>query len=228
VNVFKQIFLIQWRATLPVFAMLAVAAFALPLMSVQGVDPSGDPAGYAYRILAIERMWLPAFPLLAMTTGALLGVFVWSWDHRFNHVYALSLPLSRARYALLKMGAGALLLLGPALALGAGGFVATQAIDIPAPLQSYPGSLAIRFALTSALCYALFFALASSSIRLVVKGAIALLLVLALSGPAVSLLSATVAPEMMMVNVPRVLVRMLMVWPGPFSILAGNWMLFDV
>ncbi len=225
---FKQIFMVQWRAVLPVFALLVVGAFALPLLSIQGVDPTGDPAGYAYRILALERMWLPAFPLLSMTTGALLGIFVWSWDHRFNHVYALSLPLTRARYALMKMGAGALLLIGPAVALGAGGLLATQAIDVPAPLQSYPGSLALRFGLASVLSYALFFALASSSIRLVVKGAIALVLVLALSGPLLNALAATVSPELATVSVPGALIELLTAWPGPFSILDGNWMLIDV
>lgn len=117
---FRSLLYLHWKQiSLPLIPFI-LAAYALPLLSVQGL---GTPPGMdssmleAYRIVAGAEIWLPAFPLLAAFIGITLALSSWNWDHQLGHVHALSLPLPRWRYALLKMGAGATLALLPVAGL---------------------------------------------------------------------------------------------------------------
>lgn len=224
---FKQILHVQWRATAPVLGFLVLAAFALPLLSIQGAGVA-DEALRIDRLLTLSRLWMPAYPGLAAAAGGLVGLMSWAWDHRVGHVYALSLPVPRARYALLKMAAGGVLLLVPVAALWIGSLIAASLADVPDVLRAYPNALTLRFLLASAITYATLFTLGSSTLRNVsIVGGGALLLILG-SGPLFSLLSQTIAPDLAGFNPGLALLRALLMWPSPYSVLEGNWALIDV
>jgi len=155
-----------------------------------------------------------------MLAGVLLGIGSWAPDHAGKHVYALSLPVTRARYVWLRFAAGTTLLLVPVTAIGIGALVATVSVRLPSGVHAYPLALTARFLLAAFVCYAIFFTIAISTRRaaLAVLGGIGGLLLAdaVLWGFGVG---ATVTPTVFM---------WLTNWPGPLSILIGRWALFDV
>ncbi|HXY70078.1 MAG TPA: hypothetical protein VEH62_11555 [Gemmatimonadales bacterium] len=218
---FRRILQSQWKALrLPVI-LLAVLAFALPLLTVTyGGRLEGAPAGRVAQWLYGAQQIGLLLPGFAVLVGVLTGIGAWTSDHAGKHVYALSLPLSRARYVWLRFAAGAALLLAPTAALGVGSLAAAASVTLPSGVHAYPLQLTARFFLAVLVCYAVFFAISISTRRaaLVVLGVIGGLL-LADGVLTVMDLRATVTPTVLM---------WLTNWPGPLSILIGRWALFDV
>lgn len=228
---FRQLVYVHWKAVRWILLPLCLAAFTLPLLSVQGLGalPPGT-----------ERIWLrtswlldshvvfgPIFPALAVVAGSMLAVTAWGWDHQSGHVYALSLPISRWRYVLLKMGAGALLLGGVVALFALGALLAAASATLPPGFQAYPGALALRFLLATVVVYAFVFALAAATVRTVtiLVSVLAVLLVAAillndaLTGTVPGIQDYTLLERLLSASVTRV---------GPFRVLAGNWMLIGV
>src|SRR5207302_4981535 len=102
---------------------------------------------------------------LAAALGLLVAISTWAPDHRGRHVHALSLPLPRWRYVLLRFGSGATLLAAPIAAVTIGAVLATAVATLPPGLQGYPASLALRFALAVLVAYAMFFAVSAGTAR---------------------------------------------------------------
>lgn len=222
----KQLLFLHWKAVRWALVPFMVAAFALPLLSVQ--EMGGDPFAVSTvrSMLGNTAQWLPFFPILATAIGLVLGMTAWHWDHRHNHVYALSLPISRARYATLKFGAGALLALLPVAALLAGSLIATMAVDIPEGLRAYPLQLSGRFFFAVLTLYAILFATAAGTVRTT-----AILLAVGWGVPILTLLGVAyfgdTFPVLQGIDVGRWVTRALEDF-GPFRILIGNWALIDV
>ncbi len=206
-----------------------LAAFALPLLTVQGIGGI-DPSTMAlsnYRTAVGYNAWLPMIPALAAALGTTLALSAWSWDHNLKHVYALSLPIARWRYAIMKMGAGAALALLPVAAFGAGCLIASASVNLPVGLHAYPVALTVRFLFGTMLAYGMLFALAAGTIRttVVIFSGVALLLLFAI--PLTHLATATF-PSMQQTNVAEWFFSNLVDLPGPLSIFTGNWALIDV
>jgi hypothetical protein len=172
-------------------------------------------------------IWLPFFPLLAAGIGFTLALSAWNWDHRLGHVYALSLPLTRMEYTLLKMGAGAALCLIPAGALWLGAHVATAAVALPAGLHAYPDQLALRFSLAVLMSYSVLFAMAAGTVKTtvsIISVALALLVI------------GTIGSELFVRRYELLsgdgMVESVLVWllnaPGPLEVFGGSWSLIDV
>jgi hypothetical protein len=202
-------------------AILAVLCFGAPLATVvYGGNLARESSYVIASWLAAAAAVGGALPVLALLTGLFLGMASWMADHAGQHVYALSLPVARWHYVLLRFGAGAMLLLVPVAAMGAGALLATTAVDLPAGIHAFPMVLTGRFALAALVCYALIFALSAATRQ------VALALLGALGGffAADVLLGAfgqqpVVLPTMF---------KLLTTWPGPLAILMGRWALFDV
>lgn len=230
---FREILFLSWRGSRWGLLPFLLAAFALPIMAVQGLspDPSG-PASSTVRtteILYLVQFWAPLFPALAFALGATLALLVWNWDHRGEHVYALTLPLPRPRYVLMKMGAGGLILLLPAVLLWLGCVLGTGFTRIPEGLHAYPHALSFRFLLAALVAYALFFALAAGTMRTtlyLLAGWLALLFL----GQVVPPFLGEVFHFQPLYEFSLVewLLTAVLDWPGPFEVYTGNWMLIDV
>lgn len=220
---------LHWKQIRYGLIPFVLAAYALPLLAVQGfggLDPAAMASG-AYRSAVGFNSWLLFFPVLAAGTGATLALSAWNWDHQLQHVYALSLPVSRWRYAMLKMGAGAALALIPTAAFGLGCAVAVLSVDLPMGLHAYPFQLTLRFFLATLLTYSAFFALAAGTVR--TTGILLSLLVVGLlvSGPLTEAL-ANLDPYWEGVHVMEWAMTRLIEAPGPIQIFTGNWSLIDV
>lgn len=225
----RQVLYLHWRASRLVLLPFVLAAFGLPLLAVQGMGAASVDAGMRHALTIAEGMdlWLPLFPALAGALGATLALTAWNWDHQGGHVYALSLPVSRGRYALLKLGAGAALLLLPTAAFLAGAVLATASVEVPDGLRTYPVAVSVRFLSAALVIYAVLFAMAAGTIRTTVW---------VLTTMVVALVTGSLLTEMLVeaglvregFNLMATVGDLLMEWPGPLHVLAGNWRLIDV
>jgi hypothetical protein len=214
----KEMIRIQWKACRHIVVALAVAAFALPIVSVR-VGWKGAGANFP-RFLMELQLWGWFYPGLAAIAAVALGIAIWTSDRRGHHLYAMLLPVPRWRYVLLRYLAGLVLLVPIVLGLWIGAQLATASLTLPPGLRSFPHALAVKFALALILLFGFAFAASAASRR-------ALGIALRFTGlflavhVAVILLSPTR-------NLLWTVVTALATWPGPFTILGGRWMLIDV
>lgn len=219
---YRQVLIAQWIAARQTLLVFVVLAFAAPLTAVYfGTSGVGADMGQVRGWLAGAEKVGVLLPILALFIGVFFGIAAWAPDHLGKHVYALSLPLPRWQFVLLRFGAGATLLAAPVAALGLGAALATLAVTLPSGIHAYPALLTVRFAVATLLCFSIFFAVAIATRR-------AVLLVLAALGSILlgDLLFNTMSDSGF--SVTALLFNGLTTWPGPLAILMGRWALFDV
>ncbi len=218
---YRQILHSLWSGLRLPVVLLALVAFALPLLTVTyGGSLANAPTERVAQWLFAAQQIGVLIPGLALVVGVLLGLGTWMHDHAGKHVYALSLPVSRERYVWLRFAAGATLLLAPVAALGLGSLIATLSVRLPSGVHAYPVALTGRFLMAALVCYAIFFAIAISTRR----AAVAVLGVICGVLLADLLLLAIGAGT----SVTPTVLLWLSNWPGPLAILMGRWVLFDV
>jgi len=222
--------LVHWKQARLLLIPFIVAGFGLPLLAVQGFGGVGDDRAVsmeAYRFLTSYQVWLPYFPMLAGAVGGVLALTSWNWDHQLGHVYALSLPVARWEYAMLKMGAGAALVLVPVAALWVGAHVASASVALPEGIRAYPNQLAFRFFAATMISYALFFAMAAGTIRTTVW-IVSTVMALVIGGNLLVVVLEPYVPALDDVNVVQTVLGWLLRAGGPFAVFTGNWALIDV
>lgn len=213
---FQAIAATQWKWTRTTALLAAVVGFTLPIASLQSAHETTTPQDFIARM----QNWGIGYALLAAGSGLLIALAAWGHDHQGRHVYALSLPVSRARYVMLRFGAGALFLAPITLAVLAGSVIVAMSGAIPQGLHAFPFALTLRFALAGLVSYAIFFAIGSGTTRTaaVVLGSFAFLLF--------------VQFILSLVNVDFNLLSRLGDFvfdrPGLLSVFSGRWMLIDV
>ncbi|PYP52702.1 MAG: hypothetical protein DMD45_03370 [Gemmatimonadetes bacterium] len=210
----------QWKWSRLIVLLGSVAGFALPIVSVQGAARADASPLVPAELLRTVQSWGVLYPVLAATLGLLVAIATWTPDHRGRHVHALLLPVPRWRYVLLRFGAGATLLAAPILAVTAGALLATWSATIPAGLQGYPATLAVRFALAVLVAFSVFFAVAAGTAR--TAG-----IILALIGAVivVQIIAHVASVDLDLLGKLQIVI---LNWPGPLAIFAGRWMLIDV
>lgn len=171
-------------------------------------------------MLASMQAWGVAYMLASVFVGMFIASASWSFDIKLKHVYALSLPLPRWHYLLLRYAAGTVLLLVPAFFLWIGGLVATASSAIPIGLHAYPTALAIRFLLATFISYSIIFAASPVPKRIAIGVGIAVGLFI--------LTDATIDYVAGNSNLISGLFEWAVRWPGFLEVFAGRWMLIDV
>ena len=212
---FKAIVETQWRWTRAYALVGTVLGFVIPLASLQ-VAQGTDSANEFVTVMARWGVW---YALLAAALGLVVAFMAWTHDHRGRHVYALILPVPRARYALMRLGAGMLFLLPPVVAVLLGGLAVATLGGIPQGLQSYPLALALRFAFAALVSYSVFFAIASATPR-AAGVVLALIAAVLLTGYVFAIAEIPFDPI-------RRLADVLFSSPGIFSVFTGRWALID-
>jgi hypothetical protein len=213
---FRMIAETQWKWSRGPVVLASVIAFSLPLLSMRAAA-AADRADQYVRIL---EPWGVAFAIAASGLGLILAITAWSHDHRGRHVYALSLPVERWRYALMRFGAGLLFLAAPTLALLLGSIVAVALHVVPQGLHAYPVALALRFGLAALVSFALFFAVSSATQRTagIVLGIIAGIVIAAYLSDLLRFRFETWEQ----------LERLIFSPGGPLAVFIGRWTLIDV
>ena len=217
---FRTILFTQWTWARSLLLVCTLAAFAIPVVSVHSGDLTGvDSYSVRTYLISLQGMGV-AYPVLAGILGLVLAVTAWGPDHRGRHVYALTLPIPRWRYALLRFSAGLVLLALPVVALWISALIASATAKLPVGLTTYPSGLAARFALAAVVSYAVFSAVSAGTSRTAayILGAIAVLLV-------TQLMFAFTGSE---IDVITPALNAIFIWPGPLAVFSGRWMLIDV
>jgi hypothetical protein len=216
---FKGILATQWHWCRLGLVPVAIAGFAVPILSIQLFDVPDATGARAQFLVGQLSQWASAYPLIAGSAGLLLGTSAWSADHRGSHVYALSLPVARWKFTAFRAAAGLVLLTFPVVFLGVGATMAVITADIPITLRGYPLALTFRFAMAAMMSYALFFAVSTATPRTaaLILGAAALMGLLQLFGALFGL----------DVNLFEPIVGGLTSWPGPFEVFGGRWLIID-
>ena len=206
----RQMLYVQWRWNRDFLAFFVFAGVAFPLLLYAIVLTEVDIMTGG-RMVGLTQL---IFSLLAGTIVAAQG---YTMDDRGGHVYALSVPCTRARF-LATRSATAFLLLGlPALGVWIGGLIIVAQLDVPPMLQSYAGSLAIRSLLAAWLAHSVVFALRYAAGRRTAH-----------------VLGALIAVVTVFVLVPATretlfsVGNFIMSHPGPLGIVFGRWTLIDV
>ena len=114
---FRAILFSQWKWSRLIVVLGTVAGFALPLISLQGAARADRSPLEAEALLHSVQGWGVLYPLLATALGLLVAIATWAPDHRGRHIHALTLPLPRWRYVLLRFAAGATVLAAPLLGI---------------------------------------------------------------------------------------------------------------
>jgi len=216
---FRSILYTQWKWARVALLVIAVAAVAVPVGSVRAIGGVviSTSVGDALNTM---RVWSVLYVLLAALAGLILAISAWAADQRGHHVYALSLPVPRWHYVLLRFAAGLALLLVPALLVWLGALIASAIVVLPAGLATYPGALALRWLLAAFVAYALFFAISSGTART--------------AGLVLGVIAGIVAADLMLalMDQPAVVIEFVVSkffeWPGVFEVFTGRWMLIDV
>lgn len=210
----------QWKWSRLVLCAATIAAFAVPIISVQFFGDADGSWIDGRRVLQVMRAFGAWYAVLAAAAGLAVAMTAWSADHRGRHIYALTLPIPRWRLVLLRFGAGAALLTLPVVALWAGALLATSSVDIPPGLEALPTALAIRFALASLVAFGIFFAISAGTARTAgwVLGAIGTVFLLAAFGESFGL------PDRVMEEIHGLIFS----WPIVLEVFHGSWMLIDV
>jgi len=216
---FQAVLWSQWRESRLAMVVLAGIALAVPLLSLRGAGAVTDPWS-SWDLLRATAQWGAAYPILALTAALALAVGAWWPDHRTKHVYALTLPVSRVRYLLLRYAAGLTLLLAIAGVLAVSTFVAAIRVPLPTLLHAYPGGITVRFFLSGLSAYTILFALSGLTPRMARLVAAAFLLLVLASivadlaslgwNPLAGVVDALLSPY------------------SPLAIFRARWMLIDV
>ena len=230
---FGQFLFVNWKATRFGLIPFLMAAFGLPLLTVQRVrfltSLQETSTRMEAELIHAVSTWSHLYPALAFALGTVFALMVWNGDHRGGHVYPLSLPLPRWKYVLYKMGAGALILLVPVFIFWVGCLLAVSVAEIPDGMRGYPTAITFRFLLTTVLFFSVFFAMAAGTMRTAIALLVAWILLLFLGETLPPLIGGQLGiPALEDFRFLRWFLPAAQRWPGPFEVLAGNWMLIDV
>ena len=217
---FRAVLQSQWKWSRLIVVVGTIAAFAIPLLSLQGAARADRGALQAQELLRAVQSWGTLYPLLATALGLLMAIAAWAPDHRGRHIHALTLPLERWRYVLLRFGAGMVLLAAPIAAILIGSSLAVLTATLPPGLQAYPIALAMRFAFAVFVAYAVFFAVSAGTARTagIILAVIAALIL-------VQVVASIANLDLNLVNAAQ---TVLLLGPGPLAVFTGRWMLVDV
>jgi hypothetical protein len=216
---FRAVLMSHWRESRLAVVLMAGVAFATPLLSLRGAWSAADP-WTSRDLLRAASQWSAVYPILALAAALALAAGAWLPDHRTKHVYALTLPIARARYLLLRYAAGLLLLLAIGAVLWLGAVAATIRISLPALLHAYPAGIALRACLAGLSAYTILFALTGLTARMariMVAGLLVLVILTAAAeifalawNPLATVIDAVLSPY------------------SPLAVFRARWMLIDV
>ena len=219
---FRAVFYTQWKWTRPVLVLAALVAAYIPVTALR-TAPYKDAATYHIPSLYNSIAGASAgYQLLALALAVVVAISTWQADINRQHVYALSLPLPRWKFVLLRFGAGAALLGIVAACVSLFGGIATALAPLPPMLHAYPIGLGVRFWLGSLIPFSIIFALLVSNpkaVRFAVAGFATLIAVDFL------LAAFNVTQEAVMT---RWLFDAAYSSHGPLAAFLSKWMLIDV
>ena len=209
----------QWKHQRVELAVLAIASAAAIPVTLW----TNAPGSYANRPSVLldssAEIGIVAAPL-ALLVGLLLAGRPYALDSRLRHVYALSLPLPRARYALLRTVSGLTFSILPAAGFLIGAIVGAQVLPPNIAIRAYPALITVRFLLAAVLAFSVGFAVQYG----LGKKAMRWVLIVAITIGSVEVLGDLALHA----SVTGPFWDLLSGQGSPFRLLFSRWVLFDV
>lgn len=218
---FRAILYTQWKWARPVILLAVLVAGWIPIQALR----SASFETMTYHVPSLYSSVISAsvgYQLLALAVAVVVAISAWQADAHRQHVYALSLPIARWKFVLMRFGAGAALLGVVAAAVGIFGGVAAALAPLPSMLHAYPVGLALRFWLGTLIPFGLIFALLSSNPRRVKIVVIALVTIVA-TDLLLATFGVTEKPVLF-----TLLGERLYLDGSPLTAFLSRWMLIDV
>jgi hypothetical protein len=217
---FAQSLYVQWKWNRDFLGFYTAAAFAAPLLILWIALPQlGLSSGR--ELVNVGGVVGATNAVIAVLAGVTVAWHGYGIDERGGHIYALSLPIGRARALAIRAAGAAIMLVLPAVGVWIGAMLAAGQLQLPPTLHSYAGSLASKALLASWLGHACMFAL-----RYCARQRAKVVLISLMLGLGVLAVTVSVAP-----NARGAITRVgdfLISNPGPFGVLFGRWTLIDV
>ena len=217
---FGQTLYVQWKWNRDFLAFYTAAAFTAPLLILWIALPHLGLTS-ARELVNVGNVVGATTAVIAVLAGLTVAWQGYGVDERVGHIYALSLPVTRARALAVRATTAAIVLTIPALGAWLGATLAAGQVSLPPTLHSYAGALASRALLAAWLAHACMFALRYSAGRRARAALIGLVVLVA------ALAFATVAVPSTRGAITRT-GDFLISNPGPFGVLFGRWTLIDV
>ena len=142
---FRVVLMTQWKWTMTAFVIVAVAVLAMPFWAVGLLNGSGLTAMEIRQVLSRMEFTGFVYGMMAFVTGMIAAGGAWNGDSTSNYVYAMTLPVPRWHFVMLRFGAGASILLAVAIVVWIGALLATTVVSMPPTLHRYPSALALRY-----------------------------------------------------------------------------------
>jgi hypothetical protein len=216
---FAMILRTQWSWTRAAVGGFALLAFFFPALAWRGFADTGRSGDVGSVMEAFAALG-PMLGFLAVLGPFVLAALPWTIDHETKHVYALSLPVTWARFVWMRFAAGAATLILPSLALYIGCRAVLSMLELPPLLRAYPGALSLRFLFACLVAYGATFALQYLAGRRAAVVALVSLLSLGLVGVVMAMLGFGEGVT--------AIGNFLFDWPGPLAIFVEPWTLIDV
>lgn len=219
---FRAVLYTQWKWTRPAILLAVLVAGYIPVAALRAMPYKSADTYYIPALYHDITAASTYYQWLALFIAVIVAISAWQADGQRQHVYALSLPLPRWRFVLLRFAAGTALLGVVAAAVGLFGGVAAAIAPLPPMLHAYPFGLAVRFWLGSLIPFGLIFALLVSNprrVRLVVAG-VATIVVVDMALATIGVIEKPV--------VFGTLVDAIYSGRGPLAAFLSKWMLVDV
>lgn len=214
----RAILMTHWKWSRGTFVFLGVALVAMPLWAVGLMEGTGITEMEIREILARMEFTGFMYGMLAFVAGTAAAGTSWNADSTSQYVYAMTLPVPRWHFVMLRFAGGAAMLAMATIAQWIGALAATSIATIPPTLHAYPSGLALRFLLASLVAYALAFATLVRG-----KGPVFWLLGAMACATAIALVLSGENIEAV-----RPFVNLFLGSGGIFGVFRGSWMLIDV
>ncbi len=226
----RAVLFVLWRWSRWVLIVLAVVAFAVPVVTAArlgGLNLADVPVRDVLSSFAAAGVLLMP---IAMLCGMTMGTIAWSIDQQLGMVYFLVHPVPRWYSVLLRFTAGGMLLMLPVLALLAGCLIVSLLGTAPEFVHAYPVSLTLRFAASAVVIYCLLFGAAGAFNRTVADDPANIGKALLVLGGMITTLAllAWLDNSIFGGTLERFFTRWFTGNWSPFALFFGRWGLFDV
>ncbi|MBW7933777.1 MAG: hypothetical protein H3C62_09245 [Gemmatimonadaceae bacterium] len=219
---FRAVFYTQWKWARPIIVLGALVAGYIPVEALRSMPFKSADTYYIPTLYQSVTTASVYYQLLALVIAVVVAISAWQADGQRQHVYAMSLPVPRWRFVLLRFGAGVALIGIVAAAVMLFGAVAAAIAPLPPMLHAYPVGLGVRFWLGALVPFSAIFALLASSpkrVRLIVVAFVVIVIV--------DMMLASVGVTQRPVILSSIFDAVYS-GQGPLTAFLSKWMLIDV
>ena len=150
---FRAVLLTHWRWSRWGLYVLVAAILSIPVVLLGVLGTRDLTLLPVWEVLGPTSGAGVAYLIIALFTGLWLAASAWNVDTAQDAVYALTRPVPRWYFVLLRLGSGAALSLVPIVGVLAGALLVALATTRPPEMRVFPVALTAKFAVATWLAY---------------------------------------------------------------------------